>query len=408
MSSRFNAASKFVMDAFAISFIAVILTDEALHPLLLFWPILSFAAALSAFWLFGKLSYSVWLAAAIAGAAALGGLLIGFPLWLAAALMLAAIYRLHARFSGSEDGGEALSKPMLLIVVLFAIAMLTTMFNPAQETERILYTLFAAAIVLNVLLSLCYRYLKHRPEGVALSQLAAAGGIVLAASAFSAWLVYIIAENTRQGAGAAAGWLLHLVLWPFSGLMEKLGVSLSALSNSEQAQQTIDKMGPSETADKNELESVPAAADFPVEVMLAILLLGIAAALVLWLKKWRPDKTEPKLEQHLSIERMNMNSAAVNSGVEHQDDLPAAPVGLQHIRAVYRDFERQAEAAGHGRFASETVREWTARKGWQASEKFFATYEFVRYGQGEVSAAEANPFLQEIEQLSEKNFKEKV
>ena len=48
MSSRFNAASKFWMDAFAISLIAVILTDEALHPVLLFWPILSFAAALSA------------------------------------------------------------------------------------------------------------------------------------------------------------------------------------------------------------------------------------------------------------------------------------------------------------------------------------------------------------------------
>ena len=408
MSSRFNAASKFWMDAFAISLIAVILTDEALHPVLLFWPILSFAAALSAFLLLGRLRYSVWLAAAIAGTAALSGVLIGFPLWLAAALMLAAIYRLHARFSGSEDGDEALSKPMLLIVALFAIALFTTIFNPGQETEQILYTLFAAAIVLNVLLSLGYRYLKLRSEGIAGTQLAATGGFVLVASGLLALLVYGIAENARQGAGAAAGWLLHLVLWPFSGLMEKLGGSLSALSNSEKAQQTIDKMGPSETGDKSELASVPAAADFPVEVMLGALLLGITAALVLWLKKWRPEKAALQKEQPITIERMGLNSAKPAASETYEEKTRAEPVDLQFIRSVYRDFERHAEAAGHGRSASETVREWTSRMGWQVSERFFATYEFVRYGQGEVSPNEAYPFLEEIEQLSEKNFIEKV
>lgn len=408
MSSRFNAASKFGLDAFAITFIAIILTDEALHPVLLFWPILSFAAALSAFWLFAKLTYTVWIAAAIAGAAAIGGMLIGFPLWLAAALLLGAIYRLHARFSGSEDGDEALSKPMLLIVALFAIAMVTTIFNPAQETERILYMLFAAAIFLNVLLSFFYRYLKHRSEGIALPQLIAAGGLVLAASGLFAMFVYNIAENARQGAGAAAGWLLHFMLWPLSGLMEKLGVSLSTLSNSEKAQQTIDKMGPSETGDKSELAAVPAAADFPVEVMLAAVLLAIGIALVLWLKKWRPEQAELQKEQSISIERMDMNSTPPAKSERYEEKIHTEAVDLQYIRSVYRDFERQAEAAGHGRSTSETVREWTLRMGWQVSERFFATYEFVRYGRGEISAKEAHPFLEEIEQLVEKNFNEKV
>ena len=408
MISRFNAASKFGMDAFAISFIAVILTDEALHPVLLFWPVLSFAAALSAFVLFGKLSYSVGIAAAIAGAAAFGGVQIGFPLWLAAALLLAAIYRLHARFSGSEDGDEALGKPMLLIVGLFVVAMVTALFNSDQETDRILYALFAVAVALNVLLSLGYRYLKHRSEGIAGFRLAAAGGFVLAASGLFALLIYSIAENARQGAGAAAGWLLHLVLWPFSGLMERLGVSLSALSNSEKAQQTIDKMGPSETADKSGLAVVPAAANFPVEVMLAAVLLAIGIVLVLWLKKWRPEKAGLEKEQLIAIERMGMSGAEpAAAGTQQQSSHPEA-VDLQHIRSVYRDFEHNAETVGLGRSPSETVREWTARMGWQVSEKFFATYEFVRYGQGEVSANEADLFLEEIAQLSEKNFQEKV
>lgn len=408
MSSRFNAASKFILDAFAIAFIAIILTDETLHPLVLFWPLLSLGAALSAFLLFAKLSYKVWTAAAIAGAAAFVGLAIGFPLWLAAAGMLAAIYRLHARFSENADDDEALGKPMLLIVVLFAVAMVTALFNSDQVTDRILYALFAAAIALNVLLSLGYRYLKHRSEGIAGSQLVAAGGFVLAASGLFALLIYGIAENARQGAGTAAGWLLHLVLWPFSGLMEKLGVSLSALSDSEKAQQTIDKMGPSETADKSELAAVPAAADFPVEVMLAAVLLAIGIVLVLWLKKWRPEKAGLEKEQPIAIERMGMSGTEPAATETQQQSRHAEAVDLQHIRAVYRDFEHNAETFGYGRSPSETVREWTARMGWQVSEKFFATYEFVRYGQGEVSANEANPFLEEIAQLSEKNFQEKV
>ena len=408
MSSRLNAGAKFVMDAFAISFIAIIFTDETLHPLLLWWPLLSFGAAVAAFLLFAKLPYTILAGTALAAGAALGAAALGFPLWLAAGLLLAALYRLHERFSGRDDGSEALGKPMLWIIGLFTAALFTALFNPSPETDRILYGLFAASIATNVLLSLGYRYVLHRAEGVALPQFAAVGSFVLAAGGLTALMVYSIAENVRQGAGAAAGWLLHLMLSPFSGLMEKLGASLSVLSSSEKARETIDKMGPTESIEESELAAATAAADFPVEIMLAAVLLVFAIVLVLWLRKWRAEKKEPDTQQPIAVERMEMNSAKPLSVEETETNRFSKAVDLQRIRAVYRDFELQADAAGLGRSPSETVREWTARMGWQVSEQFFATYEFVRYGQGEVSANEAHPFLEEIAELSEKNFKEKV
>lgn len=408
MSSRFNAAAKFGIDAFAMSFIAILLIDETLHPLLLWWPVLSFAAALAAFLLFAKLPYTILAATAIASGTALAAVAFGFPLWLAAGLLLAALYRLHERFSATDDGSEALGKPMLLITVLFAIALVTALFNPSVETERILYGLFAASVAANVLLSLGYRYVVHRSEGVALPQLAIVGTFVLAAGGIAALVVYRIAENARQAAGTTASWLLQLVLAPFSGWMEKLGVSLSTLSNSEKARETIDKMGPTESAEKNELAVTAAAADFPVEIMLASVLAVVAFVLVLWLKKWRKEKPEPENQQPMAIERMKIDAVAPLSGKTAETNRQLEAVDLHHIRAVYRDFEHQAAAAGFGRSPSETVREWAARMGWQVSDGFFATYEFVRYGQEAVSANEAYPFLKEITQLSEKIFNEKV
>lgn len=408
MTTRIDAAAKFVMDAFVVTFIAIILTDELWHLLLLFWPVICIAAALSALLLFKKSSYKIWQAVAIAFVSAGAGLLIGYSWWLAGALMLASIYRIHARFLENEDEAGSTGTPLLWIVVLFLIALFTAMFNPQQETEQILYLLFISAAVLNVLFSFGNRYLRHRSEGIVWFHVLAAAAFVVASSGFAALFVYGIAQSARQGVGTAAGWLLHLALWPFSGLMEKLGALLEDLSRSEEAQETFDKLGPEETTAESELIEFQAAGDFPVEAMLTILLLAIAIILVLWLKKRHPENTAMAKEHSVTIERaaiINIESAAEGT---LQNRLYTKEMDLHHIREVYREFELKAEINGFGRASSETVREWMMRMDWVVSEKFFTTYELVRYGQGAVSASEANPFLGEIERLTEKNFSKEV
>lgn len=408
MTIRIEAAVKFVMDAFAVTFIAIMLTDEIWHLLLMFWPLISLGAALSILLLIRKFSYKIWQAVFIAAVSAGVGLLIGLSWWLAAALMLATVYRMHARFSENEDDAPTTGSPLLWVIVLFVIALIAALFNPQQETERILYMLFIAAVVLNVLFSLIYLYARHRSEGIVLSHLIAAAGFVLVSAGLSALFVFGFAQNVRQGVGAAAGWLLHLVLWPFSGLMERMGAWLSNLSRSKEAQETFEKLGTEETAGESELIEFQAGGDFPVEIMLTTLLLIIAIVLLVWLKKRHPESAAVEQTHAVTIKRaaiVNTESAveetkSTNDYVEEVD--------LHHIRAIYREFEQEAEALGFGRGASETVREWMIRMNWLVSENFFSTYELVRYGKGAVSVKDANPFLEEIKRLTEKNFLKEV
>ncbi len=408
MTTRIDAAAKFMLDVFAVTFIAIMLTDEIWHLLLMHWPLISLGAALSVLLLIGKYSYKIWQGVAIAAVSAGVGLLIGLSWWLAAVLMLATVYRMHARFSENEDDASTTGSPLLWVVVLFVIALIAALFNPQQETERILYMLFIAAVVLNVLFSLAYLYVKHRSEGIVLSHLTAAAGFVLVSAGLTALFVFGFAQSVRQGAGTAAGWLLHLVLWPFSGLMEKMGAWLSNLSRSKEAQETFEKLGTEETTGESELVDFQVAGDFPVEVMLTILLLTIAIILLVWIKKRHPESAAVEKTHAVKIER----AAIANTESVVEEAMPkngyAEEVDLHHIRAVYREFEQEAETSGYGRGASETVREWMTRMNWQVSENFFSTYESVRYGQGAVSVKDANPFLEEIKRLTEKNFLKEV
>lgn len=404
MIIRIDAAAKFVMDAFVIVFIAIILTDEIWHSLLLFWPLISLGGALSTLLLVKKYSYKLWQTIALAAVSGGAGLLIGLPWWLAAALMLASIYRMHARFSENEDEAGRLGTPLLWVVGIFIIALMAALFNPHQETERILYLLFIAAVVLNVLFSLAYQYIKHRSEGIVLSHLTAAAGIVLTSAGLIALFVFGVAQTVRQGVGMAAGWLLHLALWPFSGLMEKMGSILSNLSRSKEAQETFEKLGPEETSGESELIEFQAAVDFPVEAMVTIVLLIFAIILFVWLKKRYPENTALEQTQAVNIERAAViNSESVIKETMH-NNVHTEEIDLHYIRAVYRDFERKAEVSGYGRGSSETVREWMARLGWHVSDEFFSTYEHVRYGQGTVAVKEATPFLEEVEELTKRNF----
>jgi MFS family permease len=406
MISRFWSAGNYLLDAFVISLVLVTINNEPAIPLAWIWLILSAGAAIFSFFFFLKFPYQLLPAGGIAVLVLALAIVVGVPVWLAVVMGLLTLYRLHARFSVFDDGDFHDGHFLLVFVLLFSGALVVSMFNPQADKTDDFYALAIAATAFYVLFRLFYRYMQTRREGVAFAMTAAAALSVIGLSGLCGFLVYFLAEGARKIAGLALGGILQIVLWPFSGLMEKVTEYLSGLSTEQEMKETLGKLEPEKMPEETPSLGNPAAADFPVELMLAGILAVFFVLLVLWLLKIKPEKEQLKEKESIKIERY----ATPSVNVQQQPSLYGiySEMDLQIIREAYRSFEQEAKAAGLGRKEFETVREWTERMNWNISDGFFKTYELVRYGAGKVAEIEAEPFLAEIKKIKEKYLKEHV
>lgn len=395
-----------MLDAFVFSLLLVFINNETAIPLTWIWLILSFMAAVFAFFAFLKIPYHVAGAAILA--AIIGGVavIIGVPVWLAAAMGMLILYRLHVRFSIFDGGDHQDGHFLLVFILVLIIALVISLFNPQGQGIREIYTIAVGATGFYVVFRLLYRYMQTQRDGVPFSMMAVAAFGVIGSAAMSGFLVYFLAEDTRKMAGMALGGILQLVLWPFAGLMEKAAEYLSGLSSEQEMMETMEKLEPEKSSEEAQAISQPAAADFPVELMLAGILAVSFVLLLLWLMKTIPEKESPKEVSAAAIKRLAATS--VNGQNQLVEAIRYSEMDLQVIRKAYRDFEKEAAIADQGRKEFETVREWMHRMNWQVPESFYKTYDLVRYGSGTVPESEAEPFLNEIKKIKEKFLKEYV
>ena len=399
MTSRLLSAGNFMLDAFAISFLFVFLNNETDLPLAFVWLAASFLIGIASFFIFWKMPYHIGWAAIIAGFFMSLTLLQGAALWLVASMALLAIYRLHARFTVFDDGLNHDGPFLLVFVLLFSASLVFSLFNPDGDSLGTLYAIAIAALIFYTLFRLLYRFLQARPEGAHFVHAAALAGGVLGAAAITGMLVRQFADEARSLIGTILGGIVQLVMWPFAGLLEKMTNYLSGLSTEQEMLETLDKMEPEETVEEVQTVVQPAAADFPTEIMLGVLLVLALALLVFWIRKVKPEKESRKETSPIELERSAISSKVPE---ERNSTVSYSLIDLDVIREAFRDFEKTAAATGLGRKEFETVREWTARLQWPVSESFYKTYDLVRYGNGRVSEAEAKPFLDEINSLEKK------
>lgn len=406
MTARFLSAGKYMLDAFAISLVLVYFTNETDLPLALIWLSSSFAATVTAFVIFTKWPYQLWMAIAISSGTMLAAVFFGAPGWLLLLLTLLSLYRMHARFSVIDDGTNADGNFLLLFVLLFCASLVLDLFSPLSDSSRIIFSIVVSAVLFYVLFRLAYRYLSSRKQGAKASQALAAAFTVLGVSGILSFLVFLAADEARRGAALLLSGILRLVLWPFSGLMEKLTDYLSGLSTEPELEAVLEKMGPDENEEQAQEMIQSTGFDFPAEIFMAAVLLAAVITLIFWLKKVKAEKETAKPENRIAVERFPITPGAAESksGKEHHCD----EMDLQLVREVFRDFAQEAAAAGKGRQDFETVKEWTDRLQWPVTENFFHTYNLVRYGFGSISAEEARPFINEIQILKEKFLKKDV
>lgn len=406
MTHRFLSAGKYMLDAFAISLVMVFLNNETVIPLAFLWLIHSFAAAAIAYFVFTRLPYQLWMAIAISGGTMFPAVFFDASGWIAILFILLSLFRMHARFSIIDDGTNQDGNFMLIFVLLFSISLVIDLFNPASDSTGITFTIIIAAIVFYVLYRFAYRYLSAAKEGAKFSQALIAAGSVIGGSAIVSYIVFLLADEVRHAAAVIAGGILQILLWPFSGLMEKLTAYLSGLSAESEIEETLEKMGAEETPEQTQAIGQSTSFDFPVEIFLTVLVIISVIALVYWLKKVKPEKEMEKPESSIMIERYSARPPKTEE--KPGTGFRYGEVDLQLVREVFREFDKEARDAGKGRKEFETVREWLDRMGWPASENFFNTYNLVRYGDGSISEREALPFIKEIQNLKEIFFEKDV
>src|SRR5690606_21837790 len=175
---------------------------------------------------------------------------------------------------------------------------------------------------------------------------AALAGGVLGAAAITGLLVRQFADEARSLVGTVLSGIIQLVMWPFAGLLEKMTNYLSGISTEQEMLETLDKMEPAETAEEVQTVVQPAAADFPTEIMLGVLLVLALALLIFWIRKIKPEKESRKEASPIELERSDI---AVKTPEVSKTKVSYSLVDLDVIREAFRDFEKAAAATGLGR-----------------------------------------------------------
>lgn len=407
MTVRLISAIHLMLDAFIVSLVLAFVSSEAALPVAWSWLLAILMAACISCFLFSKRTYQLAWVLGIATVATSSMWGTGLPLWLAVLLGMLTVYLIHARYSAVNEDFNHDHHFLVKFVLVFSICWVLLLLNPDQQTSRLLFTLVPTAVLFYVASQLFFRYRQSAADGARFSQAAKGFSVIMGASAVTALLTFFFADDVRWFAGSLVGGAIRILFWPLALLLEQTSELLSGLSTEEEMQENIDKLETNEKAASNDSAMTEAApADFPVEILLGIVILVCAVLLVLLIKKIKPDSTMPKQEGKAVIKRHGHTSA------EQAFQPPVLVYGqspeLNQIREAFRRLEHTAKKQGVGRKNYETVREWLLRMQWDVTESFCITYDHVRYGDKQLPDAQALQFMNEIEKIKANYLKENV
>lgn len=403
MTARFSSASAYIQDAFLISFVLLFIDAGARFPIVLIWLGLVLATALTASAVSWRKPYNPAPVLISAGLVMALSLFAGVTVGTFIVLAIVSLYRLHSRFSEIEDKSSGESFFLILFLVIFTIALVLSIFNPLGNSHVLLFPVAAAAIIFYTVSRLFYRYLNARQEGAKFRQALVASTGIIAISGSAAFMVYLLADESRQLAGSILGGILAVVLWPFAGVLNWLVNFVNGLSSEEEMLDNISDM-----EEQGEL-----AEDFPYSGGMEFdytIIAGIAVVLaviigILLIRKIKPDFVD---QEEVSIAEISRFSEVADKTEEPEPVRGYDLVDIHEIRKAFREFETKANEAGKGRMEHETVREWAQREDLPFTEFFFETYDKVRYSEGSIATSEALPFVEELEKINKSFFRQNV
>ncbi|ANU22748.1 hypothetical protein [Planococcus donghaensis] len=403
MISRFVSFRYFMLDAFIVSLMLVFVEQ----PIVWRWIAIALVVSGSAYLLFSIYSYRLVVGIGISFLATLMMWFVGVPLWLALFLGMLIIYMLHGRYSSFYNEISNDHHFLVKFVVVFSVCWILLLLNPEEQSAQLLFSIVPVAILFYAVSQVTYLYSRFKSNGARLSQGASALLVAFSLASGAAIATLFIADEVRRGIGWGVGGAIPLLFWPLALLMERITKFLSGLSTEEEMQETIDKLGPEEKmaqSDQPVYEAV--VTDYPVEILLGLVIFGCLIVLILWLRKTKPQLQEPIQENSTSIQRTRHQltepvvSTATKS-LEYRMD-------LHQIREAFRELEKSANEQKLGRRDYETVREWVGRMKWDVSDAFYNTYDQIRYGDKQLPESQVVQFKKDIQKIKNDYLKEYV
>ncbi|WP_075617377.1 hypothetical protein [Paenisporosarcina indica] len=403
---QFESFGKFLQDVWLVAFLLIFAHNEAVIPIPFLWVLMLFLIGVGVTILFRRTGYQIAVAVVVAGV--IGGTVFLFnaPFWLFFVITAFAIWRIQERFAKVQEDVTHDGVFFILLVVFFAFAyFLATVLNNKEAIQDSLI-LVVLGLLLFVLDRMIVQWLRSKGDNqVPFSKLLVSYITIMGIASITFGLLAGLGSKAREVFVSLFGNFLQVLFYPFGLLIEWLRNIFVA---------KIRPLEPRESQSKGEMEYkesekvvnevYTATMDIPWIAVISILSI-IVIAIVVW--RLSKHKIEPvEIVQDIAhYERSQMESAPIKTG---QALAWSYSMDTNIVRDAYRDFENEAGQIGFSRKPNETIREWFKRQEWIVTEHFYEVYDIVRYSGELMDDQDGQWFIQELNNLSEKYFKEEV
>ncbi|EPD52008.1 hypothetical protein HMPREF1210_01360 [Paenisporosarcina sp. HGH0030] len=403
---QFESIGKFLQDVWLMSFLFIFIRVDTTisSPIVWIGILLLIAIAVNLF--FYKTGYQIAISLFVSAVFGLLGFLFGAPLWFFAAIFVFSVWRIQERYSKIQEDATHDGYFMTLLLVVFSLSffLATILRKPEAIRESILLAIIG--LLLFMLDRMIVQWKRSKKENrVPFYKLVLfyVGIISVAAIAFA--VIAGLAGKARVSIVLLFGDMIELILYPLGLLMEGLHALVSKFISPPISRDSQEKpKGQFEQTEADKLKGLDFGLDIPWVAILGSIILIILIIIVWRLAKNRAEVVELK-ENQVEYERTQSNTMQVS---EQKDMSWTYSMETNVVRDAYRVYELEASSHSYTRNHNETIREWFIREGWHVSERFYDVYDVVRYSKGLMNDHDGKWFIEELNHLSKKYFKNEV
>ncbi len=402
-----QSIGKYVQDIWLIAFFFVLIPDGATLSLTMIWLVMHALILVCVLFVFRKTGYQIIVPLLISLVITLLVFLFGAPYWFYLAVVFVSVWRIQERFATEQDDLTHNGFFYMLLILIFSISIFVSIVMQNNEAISDSYFLVISGVIVYIIHRLIVHWLTTKSiNQIPFYYIVIFFGAIMGIASSIYFIVSLFAEKTRILFVALFGDLLMLLFVPFGTLLNWFKNKFQSIAPPEEEQKEIVQQL-SEALDelKPLQDQSTQSSDFPWMIIF-IVVATILVIYKLWkLLKKRLDIITPKKNMEISISREPILTSTVSTSKEVRW---AYSMETNIVREAYRSLEKQAREFGLARLQDETVREWFSRQNWQGDKRFFSIYDAVRYGQTQMSGADGEWFITQLELFSKKYFSNEV
>jgi hypothetical protein len=381
-------AESFSVELLLLSYPLLLLSgDIAISPHYLLL-VLSVIAGTGIYFLLNAFTYTVGIGLMVSLFVSMPLFIIGMPL--APTILVGAytFWRIHTNFSSERHARWNFMAVNTIVFTVFYLITTIYLLQPEKtEFNQVHVVLFIATTVLYIIL----RYIVVMITGkwvpnFQFKEVHKMFGSVLGIGTVTFITVYYFIESFRSV-------IINVFIMLFGNLFKK---TASLLPEVELPNQAIPE---DEPLDEVLIEMPTSSDQINLGLFITIIAIAVAIILVIMILKKRKITIEIMKMPSYSFRPFGLNKRTV---IKNQDLNLLSTTTV--VRLAYQEIEKDADLAKSSRLASETVKEWFHRMGWEQDNQLIMTYDKVRYASLTISEEESRQFVETLNKIKVNNF----